>query len=52
MTRRPALPFAGTGRILELPSDGATEVADGVFYEAGFGPRVAGEDGEVTAATE
>lgn len=26
--------------------------ADGVFYEAGFGPRVAGQDGEVTADTE
>lgn len=26
--------------------------ADGVFYEAGFGPRVAGQDGEVTPATE
>jgi methyl acetate hydrolase len=26
--------------------------ADGVIYEAGFGPRVAGQDGEVTASTE
>jgi methyl acetate hydrolase len=26
--------------------------ADGVFYEAGFGPRVAGQDGEVSASTE
>jgi methyl acetate hydrolase len=26
--------------------------ADGVFYEAGFGPRVAGQDGEVTPGTE
>ena len=26
--------------------------ADGVFYEAGFGPRVAGQDGDVTPATE
>lgn len=26
--------------------------ADGVFYEASFGPRVAGQDGEVTADTE
>ena len=26
--------------------------ADGVMYEAGFGPRVAGHDGEVTAGTE
>jgi methyl acetate hydrolase len=26
--------------------------ADGVVYEAGFGPRVAGRDGEVTAGTE
>lgn len=26
--------------------------ADGVFYEAGFGPRVAGQDGEVSAGTE
>ncbi|MGH3167922.1 MAG: serine hydrolase domain-containing protein [Trebonia sp.] len=26
--------------------------ADGVFYEAGFGPRVPGQDGEVTAGTE
>jgi methyl acetate hydrolase len=26
--------------------------AEGVFYEAGFGPRVAGQDGEVTASTE
>lgn len=26
--------------------------ADGVLYEAGFGPRVAGQDGEVTAGTE
>ncbi|GAA1279676.1 serine hydrolase domain-containing protein [Pseudonocardia aurantiaca] len=26
--------------------------ADGVFYEAGFGPRVAGQGGEVTAGTE
>jgi methyl acetate hydrolase len=26
--------------------------AGGVFYEAGFGPRVAGQDGEVTAGTE
>jgi CubicO group peptidase (beta-lactamase class C family) len=25
--------------------------ADGVFYEAGFGPRVAGQDDEVTAGT-
>lgn len=25
--------------------------ADGVFYEAGFGPRVAGQDGEVTPGT-
>ena len=26
--------------------------ADGVFYEAGFGPRVAGQEGEVSAGTE
>jgi hypothetical protein len=26
--------------------------ADGVFYEAGFGPCVAGQDGEVTASTD
>jgi len=26
--------------------------ADGVFFEAGFGPRVAGQDGEVTVDTD